>query len=889
MERDHDAPRWRRYRRFWGADPDADVDDELRFHLEMRADDLRRGGLPADEARREAERRFGDVARVRGWLRAHDRTIHRRRTRADTMDALLLDVRYALRTLRLQPGFTLAVVLVLGIGIGAATAMFGAVDAALLRPLPFRHHERLVELDAVGVPFADHAWPKNRPELDEARALRDVFDGVGAYLTGGLNLTGGDAPARARVALVTPDLLPMLGVHPALGRTFAPDEGTPATARVALLSDALWRTQFGGDSAIVGGTVRLNDVPYTVVGVMPPGFGFPRDAELWLALPVPFSMDGATREAFRQSISERVVARLAPGVTPHGAAVRLEALVRQWAGPEWAPDVEEPLVTPLRDVLVGNRRDALLVLMGATILLMLVACANVTNLLLARAATRRAELTLRASLGASRWRLARQLLVESAILALGGSLLGVALAYATLDGLAALLPPSLTGVAPARVDARVLGFAVAAAAATGLLFGLWPALGASRANPAATLKAGSAGGATRREGVHARRVFVVVEIALALMLAVGAGLMLRSFRELASEDFGMRTERAASLEVSLPRSRYATAARRAEFLERVLARLRATPGIEAAGSINGLPLTSSVIGIPVTAAGRPAPPMDDIPFTEQLEVSPDYFAAAGIPLRRGRTVPAGGDSTAPGGVVINERLAAYLWPGEDPIGRSLVRFGLDTQTVVGVVGDTRGWAVDKEPQPQMYDGIGTGPMANFALVARGALPPAVLARRMTDAVRAVDPQQAVYNVRPLGDVVDAALAPRRTNTVLITAFGAIAVALAAVGVYGVIAYGVARRTREIGIRVALGARREDVLALVAREGLVLAVVGVTLGLAGAWALRQVLASLLYGVTPADPAAFAGAAAVLLVVAVAATLLPARRALHVDPARTMRVE
>ena len=883
MERDHDAPRWRRYLRFWGADPDADVDDELHFHLETHADDLRRRGLSADEARREAERRFGDVARVRGWLRAHDRTIHRRRTRADTMDALLLDVRYALRTLRLQPGFTLAVVLVLGLGIGAATAMFGAVDAALLRPLPFQHDERLVELDLVGLPFADHAWPKSTPELDEARALRDVFDGVGAYLTGGLNLTGGDAPARTRVALVTPDLLPMLGVHPALGRTFAPDEGTPATSRVALLSDALWRTQFGGDSAVVGGTVRLNDVAYTVVGVMPPGFGFPRDTELWLALALPFGAE--SREAFRQSISESVVARLAPDVTPEQAAARLEPLVRQY----WTSELEGPLVTPLRDVLVGNRRDALLVLMGATVLLMLVACANVTNLLLARAATRRAELTLRASLGASRWRLGRQLLVESAILAVGGSLLGVALAYATLDGLAALLPPSLTGIAPARVDARVLGFAVAAAAATGLLFGLWPALGASRANPAATLKAGSAGGATRREGVRARRVFVVVEIALALMLAVGAGLMLRSFRELASEDFGMRTERAASLEVSLPRSRYATAARRGEFLDRVLARLRETPGIEAAGSINGLPLTSSVIGIPVTAAGRPAPPMDDVPFTEQLEVSPDYFAAAGIPLRRGRTVPAGGDSTSPGGVVINERLAAYLWPGEDPIGRPLVRFGLDTQTVVGVVGDTRGWAVDKEPQPQMYDGIGTGPMANFALVARGALPPAVLARRMIDAVRAVDPQQAVYNVRPLGDVVDAALAPRRTNTVLITAFGAIAVALAAVGVYGVIAYGVARRTREIGIRVALGARREDVLALVAREGLVLAVVGVALGLAGAWALRQVLASLLYGVTPADPASFAGAAAVLLVVAVAATLLPARRALHVDPARTMRVE
>jgi predicted permease len=884
---------WLRYLRFWGPDVDADVDAELQFHLDACAADLEARGHPPEEARRIARARFGDVAATRGWLRAHDHRRHRQEQRAEHMDTLLQDLRYALRTLRQQPAFALAVVLVLALGIGAATAMFSAVDAALLRPLPFQRGDRLVMLHHVGIPYRSERprrWPKSSPDIVDARALRDVFTHVEAYAPGGLNLSGVATPTRTRVALVTPGLFPALGVGAALGRGFTADEGTPEGAPVVILSDRIWRRQFGGDPGIVGRDVRLNEVPYRVVGIMPPGFGFPEDTELWLPLPVP-TVSGRM-EAFRSYLPSTIVARLAPGVTAARAAARMDGLIASFADRRGVrtPPNENPPLDRFRDALVGTRRTALLLLMGATALVLLVACANVSNLLLSRAAARRGEMALRAALGAGRGRLVRQLLVESLLLALAGGAVGVALAYASLGVLAALTPEALAGTAPPRVDLRVLAFSVATAVATGIAFGLWPALGAARADPGETVQtAAAARGTTSREGARLRRAFVVAELALALMLAVGAGLMLRSFQALLATDAGVRPERVATLELSLADAAYGGAAARRAFFERVLARLRAAPGVEAAAAVNELPMRGTDgIAISVEAEGRPRPEHAEPVYAQFLNVSPDYFRTLGVAVRRGGlfTLPY---DTARREVVIGETLARRLWPGEDPVGRRMTSPMGDLHTVVGVVADVRPKSLESEVIPQMYYPLDASVPSNAAILARGPLDPGALAERLRAAVRAVDPVQPVYNVRPMAEVIAGAIAPRRANTLLISAFGAVAVVLAALGVYGVIAYGVVRRTREVGIRVALGARRGAVLALFLREGVALAALGVALGLAGAWGLRRVLAGLLYGVTPGDPVTFVGAAVVLLAVAAVATVLPARQALRVDPAATMRVE
>ncbi|AHG87922.1 permease [Gemmatirosa kalamazoonensis] len=885
--------RLRRVLRFWGPDVEADVDDELRFHLESCAADLVARGHPPDEARRLARARFGDVDRVRDWLRTHDHDLQRRARRAESMETLLQDLRYAARKLWQQPAFTGAVTLVLALGIGAAAAMFSAVDAALLRPLPFLRDDRLVMVDDVDIPVREFARPagvpKAAPDIADVRALRGVFAAVAAYAPGGLNLTGGDEPARVRVTLATRDFFATIGRAPARGRGFTVEEATPDGPRAAVLSDALWRRQFGGDPAVIGREVRLNDVPHRVVGVMPPGVAFPEQTEIYLPLTEPMSL--ARWEPFRQFMPTRVIARLAPGVTAHAAGERMLALVRAYrhaGGPGMPRLAADSLARPLREALVGRRRTALLVLFAATAMVLLVACANAANLLLSRAAARRAEMTLRATLGATRGRLVRQLLVESTLLALAGAALGVAFAFAGLGALGSLMPSALAGTAPPRVDLRVLGFSLGVALLTGLGFGLWPAIGASRADAAETVKAGAPGGTAPREGARLRQAFVVAELALALMLAVGAGLMLRSFDALLATDIGVRAEHAATLELSLPNARYRQPAASRRFLADVLARLAAMPDVQAAAFVNNLPLSPNRgIGINVTAVGRPQP-AGEMVFASQNIVSPDYFRAAGIPLLRGRTLAAGLDSTRRAELVVSDRMEKVYWPGEDALGK-LVAFGRDTLVVVGVVGDVRAGSVEDAPPPQMYLSIDRSPPQNVALVARGPASADVLARRLRDAVRAADPAQAVFNVRPMSDVVAAAVAPRRTNTLLITLFGVVALGLAAVGVYGVIAYAVARRTREIGIRMALGAQRDDVLRLMVAEAIPLAGVGVAIGLAGAWALRTVIASLLYGVTPADPATFVGAAALLLAIAAVATLVPAHRATLVDPARTIKAD
>ncbi|MEO8563772.1 MAG: ABC transporter permease [bacterium] len=885
------TPLWRRYLRFHRADVEADVEDELRFHLEMSATDLERRGHDRSEAERLARARFGEVSAIRKWLLSHDRKRQHREERADVMDTILLDLKYAMRKLRHQPGFTLGVVLVLGLGIGAATTMFSAVDAALLRPLPFQRDDRLMSINGLDIPLLEAKGAKRMAELDDARAMRTLFTHVAAYAPGGLNLSDVNAPMRLNVALMTPDLFATLGVPVARGRGFAAEEGKPDAAHVAVLSDGLWRRQFGADPSIIGRDVRLNDVAYRVVGVMPPRFGFPEATEIWLPLTIPSTF--SQYEAFRSYMPTTFVARLAPGVEPASADAALTTLIRRFQTPERrAKSLDNETLEPLRDVLVGKRRTALLVLLGATGLVLLVACANVTNLLLSRAIGQRSELALRAALGASRGRIVRQLLAESVVLALAGGFVGVLLAYIGVGALGSLMPPSLAGAAPARVDARVLMFSTAIALMTGLAAGLWPALGASHANPSETIKSSAQSGTSGREGMWTRRMFVVAELALALMLAVGSGLMLRSLQSLLGNETGVNPVSVATLELTLPQVSYPNQLSRRRFFDDVIARALATPGVEHAAVVNELPLRGKSSIMLQVLAGLQAPANEDeMKFAQLLQTTPDYFQTLGIPLLRGRTFSATFDSARAPEVVISESMAKQLWRGEDPIGGQVgPAYGQQVApTVVGVVGDVRPWSIESEPMPQMYLALANSAPNNAAILARGSLAPTALAARLREAVRAVNPTLAVYNVRPMTEVIAGAIAPRRTNTYLITLFGDVAVLLAAIGVYGVIAYGVARRTREIGIRMALGAQRNNVIGLVVSEGIVLAVLGVSIGLASAWALRRLLASLLYGVTPSDPAAYVGAAVVLLTVAVIAALVPARRALLVDPALAMRAE
>ncbi len=893
-------PVWRRYLRFVRPDLARDVDEELAFHLQMReAEYLARGMVPA-EASRLAHERFGRVADARRACLAVDRRRFAAERRLQVVDALGQDLRYGLRTLRQHRVFSAAVVVTLALGIGATTAIFSAVDAALLRPLPFADPGRLVILRGVRVPFAPNgvsAEPSESPDLRTVSAMPDVFSRTAAYAPGGLNMSGDGEALRVNVGLVTTGFFGTLGVVPAMGRGFTDEEGRIGGALVAVLSHGLWQRRYGG-VPVLGKAIVLNGHSYEIVGVMPRGFVFPRESDLWIPLTVPATF--STYDAFRSWMPSETVARLAPGVTREAATSRLRELWQrvpaQYRG-SWGDAPAHPL-SPLQGQLVGDRQKPLWILLVTTGLLLLIACVNVTNLLLARASVRRREIAMRAVLGASRGRLVRQLLVESLLLACGGSAAGLVVAYASLGTVRALMPAGLVATAPPAVDLRVLGFAIGLALLTGLGFGLWPALGAARTNPNETLKSGG-GGATTGGAGRVRRALVVAELAVALTLLAGSGLMLRSFKALLDTDPGFRTEHVGTLELTFARAVDDRGEVRRATIEAVLARLRAMPGIEAAGAINDLPLRGGGgLAITVDAEGISSDAQKSM-FARYLQASAGYFQALGIPLIRGRLMAESDTKDAPHVVVVSATMAKRLWPGEDPVGRRLLdaasgRGGSRVQadsnayrTVIGVVADVRESDLESEPDPQMYFPVHEQPPQNVAVVARGTLAPAALLAQLRDAVRAVSPAQPVYNVRTMDEVMFASLTPRRTNTVLITAFGGLALLLSVVGVYGVVAYSVTRRTRELGIRAALGATAADLVRLVAREGAAVALAGVALGLGGAWAFSRALASLLFGVRPTDTATFIAAPLLLFLLVIAATLVPARRAALLNPVDVIR--
>jgi putative ABC transport system permease protein len=824
------------------------------------------------------------------------------------MDNLLKDLRYGLRMLIKNPGFTVVAVIALTLGIGANSAIFSVVNAVLLRPLPYDDPDKLMimserspQLEGMSISY---------PNFLDWREQNQVFEHIAVFRRQSYNLTGSGEPERLTGGIVSADMFPALKATPIMGRTFTNDEDKPGGALVTVLSYGLWQRRFGADPSIVGQSLTLNGKPYTVIGVMPQGFLFPSRVELWIPVGHEYSSPNWQNRGNHPGLYG--VARLKEGVTLEQARTEMDAIAARLE--EQYPNTNiggRVSITPLYENVVRGIRPALLVLLGAVGFVLLIACANVANLLLARAAARQKEIAVRTALGASRTRLIRQLLTESVLLSLAGGALGLVLANWGVDLIVAVSPNNIPRVAEIGLDSRVVIFTLAVSMLTGIIFGLVPALQASKPDLNETLKdagRGSTGGLHRQ---IVRRVLVVAEVALSLVLLVGAGLTIRSFYRLGQVNPGFSTDNLLTLQVSLPAAKYPTPEQRLNFYEQTRERIAALPGVQSAAVATGLPLGNNGNQTSFTIEGQPDPPPGETPLMEVVYISPDYLKTMNIPLLAGRAFSyddkqsaqadllpgraadsAGRDS--PGVLIIDETFAKRYWPDEDPIGKR-VRFGGRGRdnpllTVVGIVGRVKmeGLNVDSN-RVQGYLPYMRGPWNSMTFVARTAGDPQNLAAAARQEVLAVDGDLPVFSVRTLEQIQADSVAPQRLNMLLLGIFAGVALILAGVGIYGVMAYSVTQRTHEIGIRMALGARRGDVVKLVVGQGMLLSLVGVALGLGAAFALTRVMSSLLFEVSATDPATFFGISALLVGVALVACFVPALRASRVDPMVALRYE
>ncbi len=804
---------------------------------------------------------------------------------------LLQDLRYGLRLLLRNPGLSAAALLALGLGIGANTAIFSVVDAVLLRPLPYADPDRLYALFQVR---DEGDRSHDRLSDDDVVELREITApalNVAAWNTpiGGFGLAGAGDPERVFGTAVTADLFAVLGVTPVIGRGFLPEDGRPGAADVVVLSDALWRRRFGADPAVVGRAITIDGRQETVVGVMPAGFRFPRDtaAALWTVL-------RPERSDSRPPYYLRALARPRDGATPGAIEAALGAAAARIRErfPQ-SPGGFTFAVGPLQDELVGSVGPALYVLLGAVALVLLIATANIANLLLARATARRAEMAVRAALGAGRLRLVRQMLTESLILSGLGGMLGVLLALWGTDLLVTLGPRTLPRVEEIGIAPGVLLYTAAITIASGLLCGLAPAFQVARGGLAPALAAAGRG-QTETGGRRLRNLLVVGEFALAVMLLGGAGLLLRSFERLVAVDPGVTTEGILTASLSLPQARYADGPARQDFYARALDRIRALPGVEAAAVSMAIPPDRLVMTDPYTVDGRVPANREASPAVPHLLVSPEYFRALGVPLYAGRVFGDGDAAGSPYVVIINDVFARQIFPGEDPVGHRLLLgdYAPDVPpaTIVGVVGDVKYAGLDETPRPTMYTPYAQNTWwPTMYLIVRARTAPETQAAGVRAAIAAIDPALPVADLLPLRTLVGRSVAEPRFRATLVALFAGVALLLAAIGIYGILTYAVGRRTREIGLRMALGARQQDVLGLVLKQGMALAGAGTLAGLLGAFALSRLLQGLLFGVGPGDPPTFAAVAIVMLLVAFAACWLPARRAAAVDPMVALRSE
>ncbi|HZT60329.1 MAG TPA: ABC transporter permease [Pyrinomonadaceae bacterium] len=814
------------------------------------------------------------------------------------MSTLLNDVRYAARVLRKSPGFTAVAVAALALGVGANTAIFSVVNAVLLKPLDYRDPGQLV--------LINHNYKKldlraavSAPGYLYYRDHAKSFSDVAAYSQMNVNMTGEGEPERVQGMSATANLFQTLGARAAKGRTFTAEENQEGNNRVVVLSDAFWRRRFAGLD-VVGKKITLNGENYEIVGVMPPGFQFGREfaptgPDLWA--PIAFTQQQLDPNTNLTSEFLGVVARMKPGVRAGQAQADMNSIAGELRR-QYMPDLDESnwglLVTPLEEVVVGDKiRSALWILLGAVGFVLLIACANVANLLLARAAARQKEVAVRAALGASRWRVVRQLLTESVLLALAGGGLGLLLAVWGVDLLLKLNDNRLPRAYDVGLDKNVLLFTLGVSVLTGVVFGLAPAFQTSRVSLHDTLKEG---GRTGRAGVsqRVRGALVVAEISFAVVLLVGAGLLVRSFTQLEQVSPGFEPRGVLALMVSLPGNKYADDSSRAAFMRQMLEQVRALPGVKSAATITTLPMSglnqSGSFGI----EGKPTPRGQDSPHGDRWMASDDYFQTMGVPLVRGRFFDAHDTADAPWVAIIDDAMARKYWPGEDPVGKRIAFEGTMQQPkwreVVGVVGHVKNDGLEGESRVQYYVPYAQrSGSPNLFVVVRTDGDPAALAPSVRRAIAGVDRDLPVYRVTTMERMVADSLAQRRFSMFLLGSFAAIALALAVVGLYGVMSYSVAQRTHEIGLRMALGAQGRDILKMVVGQGLLLIAAGLAIGLAGAFALTRLMSSLLFGVTATDPLTYAGIALLLAAVALLASYIPARRAMKVDPGVALRYE
>jgi putative ABC transport system permease protein len=812
------------------------------------------------------------------------------------MESLTKDIRYGVRGLIKHPGFTAIAVITLALGIGANTAIFSIVNAVLLKPLRYPNSDRLV---VIWGKLPTHGLDKlnvSPPEFADYRDRNHSFSAMAVYASLGRNLTGAGEPEHVNVTFVTADFFSVLATPSLRGRTLMQEDDQPGHDQVAIISYGLWQRRFAGDENIVGQNIVLDGVSHSVVGVMPADFQSP-DEETQIWKPMAFAADDLSVNS-RGSHYLNLIARTKPGVTLPQARADVASIAAQMQKEH--PDYYEESsgwgtsVVSLHEEIVGDVRPVLLVLLGVVMFVLLIACANVANLLLARAASRQREVAIRTALGAARWRIARQSLVESLLLSLGGGVVGLLLAVWGTDFVTVLNPGGSPRISETRLDAKVLLFTLAISSVTGLVFGLIPALHASRLNLSESLK-DSAGKTTESRNRHRLRgLLVVSEIAMALVLSIGAGLMIKSLHKLQQVNLGFNPQNVLTMQLTLPRARYTDQQKQRSFFNELIGKMETLPGVKSVGVVNFLPLSGTGNRRNASVEGKA-----EIPVNVEFRMSnPNYFPAMGIELREGRFFDEHDRDNTTYVAVVNETFTRVFLPGEDPLGKRIKMGGLNSPfrwlSIVGVIKDLKHGGLDTETRPEMYVAYQQPPLPDWNtqsmfLAVRTENEPLALIGAVRGAVREIDREEPVYSVSTMEQLLSKSIAPRRFNMLVIAVFSALALALASIGIYGVMSYSVTQRTREIGIRMALGARAANVRNLVIKDAMILALIGLALGFGGALALTRLMTRLLFGVTPTDLPTFAVVSVLLIAVSLAACFIPARRATKVDPLVALRYE
>ena len=884
--------------RFWAVPVETEVDEELAGHLELTVKRFIEQGMNPQAARAAALQRFGDLDRVRDECRdiRHDTEADVRRT--ELRQEMRMDARYAIRALRKNPLFTVIALLTIAVAIGANTAIFSVVNAVLLSPLPYDHAGRTVVLWNDYAPNLSHA-AISPPEYFDIREQSRAFDATSPIRPQRSAITGdGSDPEWLNAYVVAPNFFDLLGTRPLLGRGFQAGDGVPDAASVVVLSHGLWMRRFGGDPAVLDRTVTIAGRTRTIVGVMPPGVRFPdapigflrERADLWIA-----STFEQLRGDERGNQYLGVIARLRPGVTDAQLHADLAAVEKRFQA-EFPTRYAPPSVpnwslaaVPVRDMMIGDVKRTLAVLAGAVGLVLLIACVNVANLLLARGALRQREMAVRMAIGAGRFRLVRQLLTESVILGLLGGALGIALAWAGTRGLVALAAGNIPRLDGASMNVTVLLFSLGVSIVAGLLVGLFPAIQQSTGDLRSTLSEGTRGSGDGRSRRRLRTSLVVAQVAMALVLLIGAGLLGRSFIALQRVDTGFTPDSVVAMQVALRGAKYDSRAKVLGLYDRLRPEVAGLPGVTEASLVFPLPMSGEGWSGTYRVEGEPSGPTDPQPHGEYAVSAPGYFRLMRIGLVAGRDFTVSDAADAPAVVVVDERLAARHWPGQSALGKRINVTGRadDWRTVVGVVRHVHTAGPQEEGEPQLYFPLAQWSQSLMFVVARTTTPPAALTAALRRAVRGLDPDLPVTNLRSVSDIVSTALSRQRFNTLLLAVFALAALALASVGLYGVMSYLVSQRTREIGVRVALGALPNEVRGLVVRESLLITAGGVVVGVAASLALSRVVAGLLYGVTPVDVPTYASITGLLLLVALSAAYGPARRATRIDPVTALR--